>query len=80
MAKTADKFVLGVSPLTGDAFITATDKNGCMTDNRRILSRSEVFAFMHQFAQEEAEKLGSDTFYVTAGGRRVLEIKVLEKD
>ena len=73
MAKIADKYVLGVSPLTGDAFITTTD-------NRRKLSRSEVFAFIHQWAQEEAEKLGSDTFYVTAGGKRVLEIKVLEKD
>lgn len=80
MAKTVDKYVLGVSPLTGDAYITTIDKDGCMTDNRRKLSRSEVVAFIHQWSQEEAEKLGSDTFYVTAGGQRVLEIKVLEKN
>lgn len=77
MAKTADKFILAVSPLTGDAFITTTDKRGLMTDNRRKLNRSEVLSFIYQWSQEEAEKLGDDTIYVTAGGKRVLEIKVL---
>lgn len=40
MAKTIDKYVLGVSPLTGDAHITTSDKDGCMTDNRR---KSEIY-------------------------------------
>ena len=78
MAKTADKFILGVSPLTGDAFITTTDKQRLMTDNRRKLDRSEVLSFIHQWSQEESEKLGNDTICVTAGGKRVLEIKVLK--
>lgn len=80
MAKTADKFILAVSPLTGDAFITTIDKKGLMTDNRRKLDRDEVLSFIYQWSQEEAEKLGSDTIYITAEGKRVLEIKVLEKE
>lgn len=80
MGKIVDKYVLGVSPLTGDSFITTIDKNGCMTDNRRKLSHSEVSAFITQWSQEESEKLDSDTFYIKRGGKRVLKITVLEKN
>lgn len=67
MAKIADRFMLGVSTLTGDAYITATDKSGLMTDNRRKLSRNEVLSFIHQWAQEESRRLDDDTIMVTAG-------------
>lgn len=76
MAKIADRFMLGVSPLTGDAYITATDKSGLMTDNRRKLSRNEVLSFIHQWAQEESRRLDDDTIMVTAGGKTILEIKI----
>ena len=76
MAKAVDKLSLAVSPLTGEVYITALDKEGCMTDNRRKLERDEVLTFIHYWVQGEAERLNNDTINVTSGGVPVLEIKI----
>ena len=72
--KTADKYKLCVSPLTGQAYISAVDKKGLMTDNRRLLQREEILAFFYQWATYEAEATQSNEINITKDGKRVLTI------
>ena len=79
MAKVVDKLSLAVSPLTGEVYITALDKEGCMTDNRRKLERCEVLNFIHSWSEVESDRLNNDTITIVFSGVPVLEIK-LNKD
>lgn len=75
-----NKYTLAVSPLISDVFIKITDKCGHRKNTWRKLSSSEVLAFIYQWSQKEAERLGSDGFCITVGDKDILEIKVLKKD
>lgn len=72
--KTADKYKLCVSPLSGEAYISTIDKKGLMTDNRRKLDRKEVLAFICQWSDAEAEATQSNEINITKDGKRVLTI------
>ena len=51
-----------------------------MSDNRQKIPRSEVLAFIHNWATAEAERVDSDVISITRAGIEVLEIKVKNKD
>lgn len=78
--KIVNKFKLCVSPLTGQAFISAIDKKGLMTDNRRLLQREEILAFIHQWATYEAEATRSNVINITKEGKKVLSIEITEQE
>jgi hypothetical protein len=71
---------LCVAALSGTPYLSTIDKNGCMTDNRRELERGEVLKFIHEWSEAEAERTGENTIFITASGKKVLEITVFKKE
>ena len=71
---------LVVAAMSGEAYIAKIKKDGTMSDNRQKIPRSEVLAFIHNWATAEAERVGSDEISITRGGIEVLSIKVENKD
>jgi transcription termination factor NusB len=74
--ETVDNFILGVSPLTGEAYITNIDRNGLMTDNKRKLSRNEILSFIYQWSLEESRKINNNTITIEVDGKTILEINI----
>lgn len=72
------KIKLCVAALTGTAYLSAIDKKGCMTDNRRELDHGEILKFIHEWAEAESERLGDNIITITAGGKKVIEITVFK--
>lgn len=73
--KTADKYKLCVSPLTGEAYLSALDKDGNMTDNRRKIEKGEILKFIHDFSLSEFERQKNDHYFITVGGEAVMKIE-----
>ena len=71
---------LVVAAMSGEAYVAKIKKDGTMSDNRQKIPRSEVLAFIHNWAIAEAERVDSDVISVTRGGVEVLEIKVKDRD
>ena len=71
---------LVVAAISGEAYIAKVKKDGTMSDNRQKIPRSEVLAFIHNWATAESERVESDVISITRGGIEVLEIKVQNKD
>ena len=71
---------LVVAAMSGEAYVAIIKKDGTMSDNRQKIPRSEVLAFIHNWATAEAERVDSDVISVTRGGVEVLEIKVKDGD
>ena len=71
---------LVVAALSGEVYVAEIKKDGTMSDNRQKIPRSEILAFIHNWATAEAERVGSDEISITRGGIEVLSIKVENKD
>ena len=71
---------LVVAALSGEVYVAKIKKDGTMSDNRQKIPRSEVLAFIHNWARAEAELMESDLIKITRGGIEVLSIKVETKD
>lgn len=76
--KTADKYKLCVSPLTGEAYLSTLDKDGNMTDNRRKLEKGEILKFIHEFSLSECERQDNNHYFITAGGQAVMKIEKID--
>ena len=66
--------------MSGEAYIAKIKKDGTMSDNRQKIPRSEVLAFIHNWATAEVERVGSDEISITCGCIEVLIIKVKNED
>lgn len=71
---------LVVAAISGEVYVAKLKKDGTMSDNRQKIPRSEVLAFIHNWATAEAERVDSDVISVTRAGVEVLEIKVKDRD
>ena len=71
---------LVVAAISGETYIAKVKKDGTMSDNRQKIPRSEVLAFIHNWATAEAERVDSDVISITRAGVEVLEIKVKDRD
>lgn len=71
---------LVVGAISGETYIAKVKKDGTMSDNRQKIPRSEVLAFIHNWATAEAERVDSDVISITRAGVEVLEIKVKDRD
>ena len=71
---------LVVGALSGEVYVSKIKKDGTMSDDRQKIPRSEVLAFIHNWATAEAELMESDVIKISRGGIEVLEIKVKDRD
>ena len=71
---------LVVAAMSGETYVAKVKKDGTMSDNRQKIPRSEVLAFIHNWATAEAERVDSDVISITRAGIEVLEIKVKNKE
>ena len=65
-----------------NAYIARIKKqdSGVMSQDRREISEPEVLAIIHWWAQKKAEENGSNMQAITHGGKRVVEITLLEEE
>ena len=73
-------FHLVVGALSGEVYVSKIKKDGTMSDDRQKIPRSEVLAFIHNWAVSESELMESDVIKISRGGIEVLSIKVENKD
>lgn len=71
---------LVVAAISGEAYVAKIKKDGTMSDNRQKIPRSEVLAFIHNWATAEADRVDSDVISITRADIEVLEIKVKDRD
>lgn len=71
---------LVVGALSGEVYVSKIKKDGTMSDDRQKIPRSEVLAFIHNWAVSESELMESDVIKISRGGIEVLSIKVENKD
>ena len=71
---------LVVGALSGEVYVSKIKKDGTMSDDRQKIPRSEVLAFIHNWAVSESELMKSDVIKISRGGIEVLSIKVENKD
>lgn len=65
-----------------NAYIAKTYKNdtGIMTDDRREIPEEEILQLIHWWLLNKVEENDSDTQYITAGGEKIIELKLLKKE
>ena len=71
---------LVVGALSGEVYVSKIKKDGTMSDDRQKIPRSEVLAFIHNWAVSESELMESDVIKISRDGIEVLSIKVENKD
>lgn len=71
---------LVVAAISGEVYVAKLKKDGTMSDNRQMIPRREVLAFIHNWALSESEILGSDVISIRRGGIEVLSLKLENKD
>lgn len=65
-----------------NAYIAKTHKNdpGIMTDDRREIPEEEILQLIHWWLLKKVEESDTDTQYITAGGEKIIELKLLKKE
>lgn len=56
---------LVVAALSGEVYVAIIKNDGTMSDNRQKIPRSEVLAFIHNWARVKAELMESDVIKIT---------------
>ncbi len=76
----ADKYRLVCSAFMGTIYITKISKSDkqVMLDDRREVPKSEFIQAIIEWTQSQLEE-NQDTVYITGGGERIAEIKLLKK-